>query len=443
MHTSALEEAALTEDTNEQERQSEASETISSPEPETQTQATMALVPTEPDVIEGEVIEVPPLDESEDRIPLKQKPYWLLIPFTILVCLSILAASLVLPLISPSATVIIIPVSRDLTTTATLYVPARALPALTLSQHTTVAATGKGHQDASKATGTVTFYNGLLSEQTIAAGTILTGADGVPIITTEAALIPPARNTTPPTFGRTTVLAHALNAGEQGNIPSYDINGSCCTPSVLVKNTAAFTGGQNERDFSVVSRAEIATTAATLKASLTKSEQAALQAQLNPGEGLITPLCSQQIQSDHKAGEEAKEVTVTVAETCSAIVYDTQALHQKATQMLTQETVKRFGTGYRLLGDIAIQVVHATITDHTRGIATLSLKLDATYIYQIREGVKEKLIKLLAGKPTQQAIDTLLQFPGIKAASIQLAGGNTTLPADPNHIHIIVMYQTS
>jgi len=47
------------------------------------------------------------------------------------------------------------------------------------------------------------------------------------------------------------------------------------------------------------------------------------------------------------------------------------------------------------------------------------------------------------GKPRQQAINILLQFLGIQAASIQLAGSSTTLPADPHHIQFIVMYQTS
>src|SRR6266496_6107529 len=115
MHTNALEEMELTDTTSEQ--QAEPPETTASPEPEeaqpeTQEQEVTALVPAEPEVIEGEVIELGQPDISEDHLPPQQKPYWLLIPFTILFCLVFVAASFLFPLLTPSATVTIIPVER-------------------------------------------------------------------------------------------------------------------------------------------------------------------------------------------------------------------------------------------------------------------------------------------------------------------------------------------
>src|SRR5713101_208582 len=100
-----LEEAELTNDTNEQEPQPEISELtppppLAPPEPET-----TAVVPAEPDVIEGEVIEIELPVTSEDHIPPTQKPYWLLIPLTIFLCLVFLAVSLLLPVLTPSATI--------------------------------------------------------------------------------------------------------------------------------------------------------------------------------------------------------------------------------------------------------------------------------------------------------------------------------------------------
>ncbi len=439
-NTKTLEEAELTDTTNE--KQTEPTPTT---QPEVEQSVTTALVSTEPEVIEGEVIEIEPpqAEPAEEYPPPKQKPYWLLIPCTILLCLLFLAASFLVPLLTPTATVLIIPREQHISTTTAIQIHGRVLPLLTLEQSDTVPATGHGHQDATYAQGTITFYNGLSSQQTIAEGTILTGSDGVRILTTVAATIPPARNTTPPTFGHVTVPAHALITGAQGNISAYDINGSCCAPSVLVKNTTSFTGGHNQRDYTIVVRGDIATAASDMKTTLLKSENAALQAQLHPGEQLLSPSCNHHVQSNHHPGDEAREVTVTVSETCGGISYDAHNVDTNATQLITSEAVQRFGTGYSLIGDIHVSMLHATITDHTKGIATLALKIDATYLYQIREGVKEKLSTLLAGKPTQQAINTLLQFPGIQAASIQLAAGNTALPADPTHIHIIVRYLTS
>jgi len=445
MHTNTLEETELTDNTNEQNQQPEQPETTTSPEleeakPEPQEQEVTALVPAEPEVIEGEVIELEQPDLSEDHTPPKQKPYWLLIPFTILFCLVFVASSFLFPLLTPSATITIIPVERNITLTAAIKVHGRQLPALTLMQSTSIAATGKRHQNATRAVGTITLYNGLLFSQTIAAGTLLTGSDGVQVVTDQAARIPAAN---PPIEGQVTISAHALITGTQKNIPAYDINTACCATSVVAKNTGAFTGGAAARDFLIVTRADINNAVTSLLITLSQSEDAALQVQLHRDEDLITPSCNPSVSSDHKPGDEAKHVSVTVSVTCSGISYDTHNVYANATQLISQELIQRFGTGLSPLGNIQVSVLHATITDHTKGLATLSLKIDATYLYQIREGVKEHLSTLLAGKPIQQAINILLQFPGIQAASVHLAGSNTTLPTDPRRIQITVMYRGS
>src|SRR6266705_672629 len=279
-----LEEMALTQHSNEQEQQPEPPETTASSEPEeakpeTQEQEVTALIPAEPEVIEGEFVEIEPQETTEDHRPPKQKPYWLLIPFTILFCLVFVAASFLFPLLTPSATVTIIPVERNITLTTAIQVHGRELPALTLIQSTTAPATGKQHQDPTRAAGTITFYNGLLSSQTVAGGTVLTGSDGVQVITDQPAIIPAAN---PPCEGKVTVTAHAVVPGQQGNIPAYDINQACCASSVLAKNTSAFTGGAAARDFLAVRRTDINTTVTSLLLTLSQSENAALQAQLHP-----------------------------------------------------------------------------------------------------------------------------------------------------------------
>jgi len=391
-------------------------------------------------VIEGEVIEIASPDPSEDYTPPKQTPYWLLIPWTILFCLLFVAASSLVPLLSPSATIIILPAEKSLSLTDSMKVQGRELPPLTLMQSTTASATGKHHQPARRAAGTITFYNGLLTSQTIAAGTIFTGHDGVKIITDQAAVIPAGN---PPSYGQVSVSAHAVFAGPSGNIPAYAINTACCATSVVAKNTGAFSGGAAAREYLVVTRTDINNAATSLLVTLSQSEVAALQAQLHPGEALITPSCTPHVASDHRPGDEAKHVSVTVSVTCTGIAYDANMLYQDATQLLTSQATTTLGATYSLIGAIQVTIVNATITDHTKGIATLALKIDANYLYQIRPTEKEHLSSLLAGKPEQQAITTLLQFPGIQAVSIQLAGGNTTLPTDPHHIQIIVMYRGS
>ena len=426
-NTGTLEDAALTQGTNE-------------PQPEVQELEPIALVPAEPDVIEGEVIVIEPEEETADHLPPKQKPYWFLVPFTIFCCLVFLAGSYILPLLTPTATITIIPVEQTITTTAPIQVPGRALPPITLIQSTSVKATGYTHQDATRAVGTITFYNGSFTPQPIAQGTILTGHDRVQVITDQAAIIPAGN---PPVYGHASVSAHTRIAGEQGNIPAYDINQACCANAVLAKNTEAFTGGAAARNARIVTRVDINNAVTSLLIMLDQSEDAALQAQLQPGEALIPPSCTPTVSSSHKPGDEATEVQITISEACGGFASVAAMLYAHATQLITAKSSTMLGATYSLIGDIQVNIIHATITDPTRGIASIVVKIDATYVYQLSPDEKQQLVQLIAGKTKQQAINTLMQFPGIQAASIHLAAGNTTLPADPNHIHIIVMYQTS
>jgi hypothetical protein len=252
MHMSAVDEATLTQDINEQET------------------TALVLTTTEQEVIEGEVIIIEPPETLEDDKPPPQKRYWLLIPLTIILCLLFPAGSFLLPLLTPTATVTILPIERSITITTAIQVHGRLLPTLTLSQIVTVPATGKRHQAATRAEGTITLYNGLLISQTIAAGTVLTGSDGAQVVTDHPATIPAAN---PPTEGQTTVPAHALNTGASGNIPAYDINQACCATSVLAKNTAAFTGGQSTRAYSVVTASDLASAEAAVNPTILKSQK--------------------------------------------------------------------------------------------------------------------------------------------------------------------------
>ena len=135
----------------------------------------------------------------------------------------------VLLFLAQTSTITLVPVVRDLSTTATImaapgtstgeYIRARLLPPLTLAQTKTTSATGKGHQDTEAAMGSITFYNCLFTSQTIAAGPALTGSDGIRVVTDQLAVIPAALATTPSTYGQVTVSAHALELGPQGSIP--------------------------------------------------------------------------------------------------------------------------------------------------------------------------------------------------------------------------------
>src|SRR5260370_16709939 len=88
----------------------------------------------------------------------------------------------------------------------------------------------------------------------------------------------------------------------------------------------------------------------SIKASLDQSVQAALSQQVQPNETLVTPVpCTSIVITDHKAGEEASHVQVTVSETCRGKVYHTKPLHDLLIQTITQQPPAQLGNAYGLL----------------------------------------------------------------------------------------------
>src|SRR5205823_8835718 len=170
-------------------------------------------------------------------------------------------------------------------------VKSRVFQPVTLTQSRTVPATGKGHQDATAAAGTITLYNASIQEQTIAAGTLFIGSDGVHVVTDEAASIPGA---SPPLEGQTTVSAHAVNAGAAGNISAGDIQGACCRENMFAYNSA-FSGGQDARDYPMVTQQDITSDVSSVLPYLTAQIQTAFHQQLHRGELLTPTQCSQTI----------------------------------------------------------------------------------------------------------------------------------------------------
>jgi hypothetical protein len=137
----------------------------------------------------------------------------------------------------------------------------------TIKVTATAIATGKQYVPATTATGTITFYNGAIYSQIIPFGTVLKGADGIKVVTDEQAVIPPAVQTTSPTYGQVSVAAHALISGRAGNIQAGDINEACCVTSVIAQNTL-FHGGRDAYTYTYLSGQDVKNTTAPLLPTL-------------------------------------------------------------------------------------------------------------------------------------------------------------------------------
>jgi len=416
----------------------------------------MPAEPEEPPYIESQPEEQQPAGASEneqeqpEQEPARQRWYQRYrFPLLALACLALISttlATLLYPFLTgPAATVTIVPVSKQIATTRTMTVttgtgplaqsiPGRTLAALTMSQARTAPTTGTAHQDAQAARGAITFYNAAPVAQTVSAGTVLTGADGIQVVTEQDAIIPAAMF---PTDGQATVYAHASIAGPAGNIAARAIYGSCCRLNIFAVN-GPFHGGANARSYSTVTEQDITSVTSSLKTSVEQSVQAALQTQVQSNETLITPLpCQQSVTADHHPGEEATQVQITVSETCTGAVYQTQAYQDVITQIETQQATAQLGNGYILAHAVQSSTVQATINDHQQ--IALTVKIAGTWVYQFSQDEQQRITTLIAGRGKAQALSLLEHVPGMQAVSLLIKNDAATLPTDTSRIHLVFL----
>jgi hypothetical protein len=375
---------------------------------------------------ESDIVDAAPVQSNGPSVQFTMST----VCFCVGILFSAIAFQLFLAFNPPIAVVVVIPKTQIVALTGTLPL-GRLLPPIRLYQSQSVVTTGHGHQDATRAAGELVVYNGQSTEQTIPAGTIFTGADSVQIATDETVTIPAGN---PPTYGQATVSAHAASTGAQGNITPGDINATV-TIAVIAKNTAAFTGGQDERTFPIVTHRDIETTAAPLKATLASAMQGALQGELKSGEVLLTLPCLPSLKSDHQAGDEAAQVTVTVVETCTSVAFDVSQLRAKAAQLLSYQASKELGSGYSLVGNIEVTDIRATFP-HETPVLTYSSK--GTFVYALSNAAQERMRSLIAGRVPQEALHMLSALPGVQSASLQWSG-DTKLPKDIRLIHFVIV----
>jgi VCBS repeat-containing protein len=354
-----------------------------------------------------------------------------------------------LPGITPTASVTLTPAQKSLHISVPITAvtgtpdPSRAQVSarlLSVKSHIftqTVPATGHGHTQAQQAQGTLTFYNAAPYAQTVAAGTVLTGADGVALVTDQAASLP-AGNL--PDVGMATVPAQAVQVGPQGNIAPLDLNGLCCVAGVSVKNTDAFVGGQNARDYPVVARQDVEAVAGPESSTLTQQAQTSLQGEIRPNEQLASPAqCHPALHTNHLIGSEATHVTITLSVTCQVEVYNGQAVQQLVSATLGEQARKSLGIGYNVQAAIKTTVTQIATTEAAHGTLSLLVSAQGTWSYQFSNVEIAQLSKQIAGLPRQQAIRLLKQEGHIQAVSITGTWNATTIPSDPNQIQMMVL----
>ena len=390
---------------------------------------------------------VPPLAPRARKMRLDRRR---LLPILAALALPILLAAIVLAASSqgwlphlfgaPITTVTLTPrsqmVQQDLTLTtvaansdsARAQVQARLLTAASPTQSTTVNASGS--IQAKRATGILTFINNGSTPVTVRP-TFITDNNGIQVSFNDTVIVPAV----PPSS--ITVLGFAVNPGTAGNISVLDIVKSCCAPNIIVKNTTAFTGGQDAQPNSVIEQKDIDNAANGLTTTLKQDALNALQEQVRSTERVIasSQQCQPQISANHRAGDVAKTVTVQVAVTCSEQVYDYSAAQRIALRELQSQVGgdPNLGAAYALDGQVALSLLNAGPPGADGGFA-LHVQARSLWVYSFSRSVLSRLAAQIAGKSEDEARRFLLAQPGVVSVSFHPSG---TLPVNPDEIQIV------
>lgn len=257
----------------------------------------------------------------EDQLPPKRD---YLAIFMVIFCFIVLIGIIAISILAPSP---------DHEVSFSLVIQGYSLAPVTKTIKVTAIATGKQYVPATTATGMITFYNGAIYSQIIPFGTVLKGADGIKVVTDEQAVIPPAVQTTPPTYGQVSVAAHALISGVVGNIQAGDINEACCVTSVIAQNTL-FHGGRDAYTYTYLSDQDVKNTTAPLLPTLRLQTLSTLP---NPQ---LNPTCTTVTTSTPGVGKETVNAVLRITEACKALSYTVSSV-KDAISLYS----KHFGTG--------------------------------------------------------------------------------------------------
>jgi nucleoid-associated protein YgaU len=317
-------------------------------------------------------------------------------------------------------------------------VPSRMIAFTSPTKSVTIQTTGVGYTPAIQAHGTITFYNEANYPQTIDAGTVITGQNGIQIVTDQPVTV--GAGNPPASYGIAETAAHTIQAGARGNIHPFALNGLCCLAGIYAKNRRAFTGGADPKPYPMLSNADLQREAADLAGALSTEAKVGTQSQLLDSEQFIQPMqCTVYTVSHPKVGERATEAQVSVSETCTAQVYDYAALREQVQAHFLQDAGRKAGSNFRQSGNLSVTLERTTPLDRKHTTYQLTVSAAGTMVFRLSAAELHTLGIQLAGKPIDQAQRELLQIQGVQGVDITPARqGDSVLPTDPSRIDTTV-----
>lgn len=319
-------------------------------------------------------------------------------------------------------------------------VQARTISSSTGWQSKTIQATGNGSNPATKAYGSLTFWNDSSYAFSFAAYQVFTGSNGIQVVN-EAGGTVPASPSPGTTWENMTVNAYTVQSGSGSNISKAAVNiwNSYYDGYAVIQNDSAFSGGSDGSSYTYISQGDMnnaAAAASQLQSSETTTAQSGVYGQVRANEKISGSVgCSTSKTYNGYAGKHANSVTASVAVSCSAGVYDQQGAQSLAASLL--QTSVSNTPNQALAGQVTTSITSVSAGSH--GTIILKVEAKGTSMYTFSNAQKLTLAQLIAGKTMKEAQDILVNQAGISKAVITVKGGDGhTLPKDVKRITILI-----
>lgn|SRR5215469_17136087 len=118
--------------------------------------------------------------------------------------------------------------------------------------------------------------------------------------------------------------------------------------------------GRDARDITVFTANDIATAVAALQTNLDQETHDQAQAEMKPGQQELPLVCTTSTTANHRPGDQAQQVHVTVTKHCLALAYTLSGVWQQVTRAIA----KSIPSSYRLVR-VTILLLTATVTAGT------------------------------------------------------------------------------
>lgn len=377
---------------------------------------------------------------ARERRPRSAKTGRALGASALVVASIVIAAAIVvllLGLLAPSAKVVLVPETRQITGEVTYGVAADgvaldvALEPLVLSEvltyEATLPASGERQVPDAKARGMIFLTNPNSYPVEIPAGTTVSSLDGSQVfLTVEAIEVPAADPFGAATFGTAVVDVEAVDAGPDGNLGTGELAGELGS-GVLYQNRFPLEGGTTRTE-TFVTQADLDALAQQAEQELRARVARALDGTLEPGWLMLgAPETPEPMAVSYSAepGAVASDVSIRAELRVEGRAYDPAELERMARSELERRLSAATPEGFSLLLD---SVRHAPPEQAGSAVAFV-LHGEATIQAYLDPALESQLADELAGKSEASARRVLDGVEGL--AGYRLEYGPDWLPWEP------------